>query len=224
MTDAIQITAIDGIIQGVAYGLVWLILGFLVTFTRDQYIRYMLRTKGFLVGTSRSYPGFGITIRNCSSFPVVIKDVTLFDKGNAGIELLFAGENRVPAVSEKPFKDERTFKIVHARLKEADTPAWRLASVSLDAFSVGTWLAPSVVFTAFPPVVPTRCLFSVQYQTLFGKPREIVIGTTPMKGMSIGEQFQIYIKERNDGKYIKSAQPEFLVTTTEASYNQSAPI
>jgi hypothetical protein len=217
-------TAINGIIQGVAYGLVWLLLGFLVTFTRDQYIRHRLRNKGFLVGMTRSCHGFGITIRNCSSFPVVIKDVTLYDKGNMGVELLFAWERREPAVSETPFKDERTFKIMHARLKEADTPAWRLASVSLDAFSVGTWLAPSVVFTSLPPVVPVRCLFSVQYQTLFGKPRELVIGPRTMKDIDIGEEFQKYIKERNDGKYIKSAQPEFLVTTTEASYNQNSPI
>jgi hypothetical protein len=154
----------------------------------------------------------------------VIKDVMLFDKDNAGIELLFAGEDRDLAVSEKPFKDKRTFRIVHARLKDADAPAWRFASVSLDAFSVGTWLAPSVVFTVFPPVVPTRCLFSVQYQTLFGKPRALVIGTRPSRDMNISEQFQLYTKERTDGAYSKSSQPEFLVTTTEASYNQSAPI
>lgn len=217
-------TAINGIIQGVAYGVIWILLGLVVTYTRDQYIRHRLRNKGFLVGMIRSCHGFGITIRNCSPFPIVIKDVTLFDKDNTGIELLFACENRDPAVSERPFKDQRTFRIIHARIKETDAPAWQHAPVSLDAFSVGTWLAPSVVFSVLPPVVPVRCLFSVQYQTLFGRPRELVIGTRTITNIDIGEQFQKYIKERNAGEYNKRVQPEFVVTTTEASYNQNAPI
>ncbi len=217
-------TAFEGIIQGVASGIAWLLLATVFTYARDAYIRCKLRKAFSYIGANREHHGFGVTIHNRSTFDIIVKDVTLFDKGNTGIRLLFAEEQLGLTVSEKPFKDPRQFVLYSARLPDAYLPSWQLAAIPLSAHSEGVWIAPAVLFDNHPDFKPVRCHFAIQYQNLLGTPRLIVIDTKSPANTDVSEEFEKYLDEKRAGKLGKSvlhAPPNFVMVTTTESLNQN---
>jgi len=219
--------ALEGIIQGVASGIVWLLLATGFTYARDAFIRNRLRRAFSYISADRTHHGFGITINNRSSFNVVVKDVTLFDTDNTGIRLLYAKDDLDLTVAEKPFKDPRSFVLYGAMLKEADLPAWQLSAISLSAHSRASWLAPTIVFEKHPDFRPVRCHFAIQYQNLLGTPRIIVVDAVPPNNTDVSAEFEKYLQEKASGQLgntANSGSREFNLVTTRKMLNQKDSI
>ena len=214
-------------VQGVASGIAWLLLATGFTFARDVYMRRKLRKAFSYIGTIRSHHGFGVTIHNRSTFNVLVKDVTLFDKDNTGIQLLFAHEDLGFTVTESRFKDPKSFVLHSARLTDADLPAWQLAAIPLNAYSEGLWLAPAAIFEKHADFKPIRCHFAVQYQNLLGTPRLIVVDSKSPKNTDVALAFEKYISDKKSGKLGKSLlhePPEFVFVSATESFNQKDPL
>ncbi len=220
-------TAFEGIVQGVASGLAWLLLATGFTYARDVYIRNRLRKAFSYISADRTHHGFGISIHNRSSYDVIVKDVTLFDKGNTGIRLLFVKEDLDLTVSEKPFKDPRKYVLYGAMLKSSDKPAWQLSTKELCAHSTASWLAPTVVFDKHPDFRPTRCHFAIQYQNLLGTPRIIVVDAMPPNNTDIAVEFDKFLTEKASGLLGDSSSgfnEDFILVTTTKLRNQKTSI
>lgn len=169
------------VVNGTTTAVVWAVFlwlaGWMRNYVAERRLRKTMERIGVIhrAGPNRGDRAFGVSIHNKTEYDIIVRSVTLLTKKpDESFALQFSDKEYEYMFQEKPFKDPRSMK--HYSWTEIG-PRSPLVnrSAELGPFTTGTWMAVAGVFTEHPDLVVTRCHIEIQYRSLLGNPKLLVV-------------------------------------------------
>lgn len=178
------------VINGTVTAAVWVAIIWIANRIRNHRAEKKLRDTLSQMGVHHENEMFGVTVKNDTEYEITVRDVTLLtnDKEQAFV-LLFSEKGYDYMFQEKPFTDPR--KLTHHQ-RSAQRPPQPLLEKSADLgpFTRGTWKAHVSLFLDHPDLTPSKCHLAIQYRTLLGNPKVLVVDSNERCSNFIQESFQ----------------------------------
>ena len=172
----------------------WAALLWLVNLGRNKWIEKQLRSSLCRIGTQSGDEGFGITLKNETRIPILVRDATfLTNDPEQGIGLLYDRPT-----SELLFVEEKTRKTMTFRTKtRSRTLKGEMTLhgfVELPPYTGGVWELDPDFYFENPDLVPTAARATIEYKTFLGNPKLIIVRSNDGSAGLIRDQYTKFIE------------------------------
>lgn len=195
---------VSGIVSGIATAVVWVAIIWVINATRNKIVERGLRKTLSRIGSSYGDEGFGVTLKNELPYPIIVRDVTLLTgKPDYGFGLHFIEPLADFLIQEKKTKKPMTFntQIVGRKIQPVFTSH---GFVELPPYTGGTWQLPTGFYVDNPDSKPASCRATIEYKTLLGSPKLIIVKSDEGNAKLLRDQFEEFLQYIN--KKIKVEQ------------------
>jgi len=202
------------VINGTTTAVVWALFLWIANRMRNSLAERRLRKKMEWIGVihqagpNRGDRAFGVSIHNKTEYDVTVRSVTLLTKKpDESFALQFSDKDYEYMFQEKPFKDPRSMTHHSWTEKRPRLPLVN-TSAELGPFMTGKWMTAAGVFTEHPDLVVTRCHIEIQYRSLLGNPKILVIESNGPCSEHLGKAFMQLKEKLKEELAEQSARPD----------------
>ena len=191
----------NSIVSGLTSAVLWAVLLWIVNLGRNEWIERQLRTSMCRIGTQSGDEGFGVTLKNETRIPVLVRDATFLTKDpEQGIGLLYTQPTSEYLIVEKRTRKPMTFntKTRGRTLKGEITPH---GFVELPPYTGGVWKLDPAFYFENPDLVPISARATIEYKTFLGNPKLIIVHSNNASSGLIKDQyvkFLEYIRKKRE--------------------------
>lgn len=185
---------LSSIISGVTTAAIWVVILWLVNVARNKWIERQLRSSLCRIGFHSGDEGFGITLKNETRIPILVRDATfLTEDPEQGIDLLYNRPTHEFLFVEKKTRKPMTFKTKTSvrELRRETTPH---DFVELPPYTGGVWKLDPAFYFENPDLIPIAARATIEYKTFLGNPKLIIVQSNDGSAGLIKDQYPKFIE------------------------------
>jgi len=199
----------SSILSGLTTALVWAVLLWLLNWCRNFRVERALRSSLCRIGTSYGDIGFGISLKNETHIPIIVRDATLLTKDSEqGIDLRYNQPTHDFLFIEKKNKKPMTFKTrTMGQNLQPETTAHGF--VELPPYTGGIWKLDVEFFLNNPDLVPTSARATVEYKTFLGNPKLIIVRSNDQSAGLVRSDYGKFLKYIEEKQKVKQSSSDY---------------
>jgi len=187
-------SVVSGVVGGVASAAVWAVLLWAGNFTRNRLVERKLRKAFARIGSAYGDEGFGVTLKNETEVLVIVRDVTLLTPmQDRGIGLQFTEPTAEFLIQEKKTRKPMKFHI-QTRGRRIQPALTAHGFVELPPYTGGTWRLDPGFYLENPDLRPISCRATIEYKTLLGSPKLIIIQSNKGNAKLLQDQYPKFLE------------------------------
>jgi len=187
-------SVISGTVSGIATAAVWAGAIWAINAVRNALVERDLRKALSRIGSSYEDEGFGVTLKNETEYPIIVRDVTLLtNQPEHGLGLVFVEPLADFLIQEKKTKKPMTFntQTIGRRIEPVFTSH---GFVEIPPLTGGKWQLPTGFYLQNPNCKPTACRATIEYKTLLGSPKLIIVTSNDGNARLLADQYEKFLE------------------------------
>jgi hypothetical protein len=184
----------NSIVSGLTSAVLWAAILWIVNLGRNRWIERQLRSSLSRIGTQSGDEGFGITLKNQTRVPILVRDATfLTNDPEQGIGLVYAGPTSEYLIVERKTRKPMTFK-TKTRVRALKGESTPYGFVELPPYTGGIWRLDPSFYLENPDLVPTAARATIEYRTFLGNPKLIIVRSNVPSAGLVRDQYRTFLE------------------------------
>ncbi|MDD4871334.1 MAG: hypothetical protein PHR77_12310 [Kiritimatiellae bacterium] len=185
----------NSVVSGLVTAIVWAMLIWLINLGRNLIVTHSLHKNMSRIGVSYGNDGFGVSLKNETKIPILIRDVTLLtNKSEEGIALPYVEPTHEFMLTEKRTRQFQSFKFRTIGSPDMKKETTAHGFVELPPYTGGIWKIEPRFFLNNMDIRPISARATVEYKTFLGNPKLIIVRSDEGSSQLIKDMFADFLK------------------------------